>query len=203
MQAISLKNQAILLKYEVFERENEFEKIFMEEGPQALCEKLGIYSTEDPEWQAIFEYFVLNKNILAGLVKRYIHHFKELYEENGPTKVREILWIHSPRYDVIWRPLHDLIGVAEGSLLNYVYNNRFSLNRRFQVYGAERLREYLELEGNSYDGTWEKALDIMLQTTTAGYFSERTVDDALKFFSVNYSDRRMHKNVRKLEKARV
>jgi len=197
MRNIALKQKEILLKYSIFEREEELEELLSDHGPKRLCEHLGIDSLNNPEFEHIFDYFVIERNFLARLVKRYLNHFKELYEEHGPTDVRKLLWIDKGKYNAIWRPIHDLIGIAEGALLNYVYNNRFSLSRRLHVFGGDDLREYLEMKGKNYAETWRQVLDILLQTVTAGYFNERIFDDAMKVFVLAMNDRRQHVSLKK------
>lgn len=182
----------ILQEYDIVEREQFLMGLFMENGPKFLCKYLGLESTKSKEWQIVFDYFVLEKNVMFALVKRYYHHFQEMYANFGPQKVRDILGIKLRKYDAVWLPVHDLIGVGEECLQKYVHNNRFSLSKQLQVYGGERIREDLGILPRKYDGVWEQILDILRHHTVQQYMTTVDSERLLSVFTAQMNLRRDH-----------
>lgn len=166
--------------------------LFMERGPKFLCNYLGFESVRSKEWQIVFDYFVLEKNVLFALVKRYDEHFQQLYENFGPLKIREILGIKLKKYDFIWLPIHDLIGVAKGSLAKYVFNNRFSLSKEMKVYGSERVRDNLGIVSQKYDQVWKEILDLLLDHEVEFYLETVNSERLLDTFTAQMNLRRGH-----------
>lgn len=182
----------ILEQYDVLNREEILMSLFMERGPKFLCKYLGLESVHSAEWKIVFDYLVLDKNVLFALAKRYNDHFCDLYEANGPAKMREILGVKLRKYDFIWQPIHDMVGIAQGALVKFVFNARFSLSDEMKVYGAEKLRERLQIDHTRYNETWERVLDVLLQHQVQSYVSATNSERLMSIFISQMNLRRPH-----------
>lgn len=118
------ENQVLMdsIKKALKGREDELMQIFIQDGPEALKERLQIRGEGD--YRMLFNYLIFKTDALKNCVLQYMPFFKNLVEENGPNALKDIFGIQKEEYSSAFRKIFELVAICEGALYDYIYKNK-------------------------------------------------------------------------------
>jgi hypothetical protein len=168
--------------------------IFIQEGPEALKEKLEI--KYDRHWEFIFDYLVLDENIVKRCVVRYMPFFKQLVTENGPMVLKKVFQLEDKKYKAVFEQIFDLVAVANGALYDYVYINRKKF--AFAIFNGEakNLRSLLGLKAHKYSNLWYDILNLLQEAVCNKLYSDHAFENGLLAFNKLMNSMREHRSLR-------
>lgn len=175
-------------------QEEHFIKLFLEEGPVLLRQKLHLQ--EESDWKVFFDHLIFKHNLVAICVLRFKEFFINLVQENGPQELRKVLGIVEPTYDQIFEKIFDFICISTGAILDYVGLNREKFLEEIRNGKGENIRENLRLQGSKYDHTWQLILDRLFVNFEQDLISERLLDQSMQSFAYLMNTLRVPRSLR-------
>lgn len=189
---MNLSDQNILFERYVKGKEADLIDQYITDGPSELKAKLGF---SDEEWQVIFDYLVFECNLLYKCVINGTEFFLEEYVKHGMTHVREILNVLDEKYNNALEVVFDYLVISKEGLYYHVIQHRNRYVEAMRQRGSDFVRKVLGVNKEKYNENWEKVLNILLQATVKDIFSERSLDEGLKAFSMIFNGVREHKRI--------
>lgn len=162
-------------------QEEQFIKIFMEEGPASLRQKLQL--NKESDWKVFFDHLIFKHNLLVICVLRFKDFFIQLVRDNGPKKLRKVLGIEDSVYDQTFEKIFDFIVISTGAIFDYVARNQEKFLEEIRSGRGEDIRKSLSLQGSRYDQTWHMIIDQLLSNFEKDLISERILDQGIQSFT--------------------
>jgi len=167
-------------------REESLMELFIQQGPEALKQQLGISNEQD--WKLVFDRLVFSKDVIKKCVVNFMPFFKKMVIDHGPVVLRTILSIEENCYDKVYEQVFDLVGVSDGAIYDYVYAHGDYLSARVRNGDAAALRAELGINKSKYDQLWAELLGILharvCETINLQSNLERELDAFSKIMSV-------------------
>ncbi|MFC1750650.1 hypothetical protein ACFL2V_17795 [Pseudomonadota bacterium] len=194
------ENQVLMeaLKKALNGREEDLMQLYIQEGPQALKEKLNIRGEGD--FRAFFDYLVLRTDALKNCALQYMPFFKNLVEEKGPGAIRETFGIEGEQYDDAFKKIFELVCICEGALYDYIYKNKNALTKRVLEGKGSEIRKELCLEDKDYSRLWMEILEILQDAVCDKVMEESQIEHGLDAFSTLMNTFREQRSLRSYKK---
>ena len=172
--------------------------LFIQEGPEALRQKIGAQS--DKHWEYIFNYLIFSEEVLYKCVVQFLPFFKNVVSEKGLVALRAIFHIENAKYDVVFEKLVDFIGISHEALLDYVYIHRAELSQKIFCGQGSIIRHELGLSNNKYSETWYRVLEILQEAVCQHVDEESSLEKGIQAFDVMMNGLRTHRSLRTYKK---
>ncbi len=181
------------LDYFLHKKADKLIRIFIESGPDALKETLGI--SDDEQWTYIFDYLIFSKDVIRKCVERFKPFFIASVREKGPMILRYIFRIEEAKYDAVFQTLQDAIGIEEGALYDFIFIHRRVLARLIMKGDAHFLRQELGLLDRKYEEMWQQTLSILQEAVCTHVYDASLVERGLQTFDMIMNTNRIHRSL--------
>lgn len=182
----------MLIERYVKGKEDDLIDQYISHGPSDLKKELGV---TDEEWTIIFDYLVVEKNLIYKCVMRNSDFFTDIYVKFGASHVRKVLEISVRKYDIFWEASFDFIAIANEGLYLHVLENRGKYMIALKARGADYVRKVLGIWKPKYEENWARILNLLLHAVCDGIFSNMTFEHGLKSFSMIMNSVREHRRI--------
>lgn len=161
-------------------------------GPKVFKHELDL---SDEEFDKLFDYLVFEHNLLYKAVLSNLDFFLKEYIAHGMTHLRDIFEVSDEKFDRIWESVFDLLAVSHNGVYQHVYHHRERYVTAFRARGGDFVRTVLGLRKDKYLSEWEEILNLLLHSTCNMIFSENTMEQGLRAFSLLMNGVREHRPV--------
>ena len=163
---------------------------YIEKGPAALIQELSV---SQEEWDVVFDYLVLNHNLLYKVVVNNTDFFLEGYIENGFAHTRKILNVEAEKYDMVCKLIFDFIAISNGGLRYHLIEHKDKYMDALKEHGGDFVRKVLYIWDKKYDKHWEEILDSLLSDFCFNVFTHQTLEKGIGLFTALVNMKREHR----------
>ena len=184
------KSEKTLIESVVKGNETSLINSYIEKGPNALMEELGL-STE--EWGIVFDHLIFNHNLLYKIVVHNTDFFLATYIEEGFSHVRKTLAVEEQKYDLACKLIFDFIAISNGGLRLHIIEHKDKYMDALKEHGGDFVRKVLYIWDKKYEKYWEEILDTLLSDFCFNIFTAQTLDKGISLFTGLINMKRKHR----------
>lgn len=177
-------------------REEELMSRFIQEGPEALRQALGLKRNQD--WTIVFDYLVFQKGVMRRCVLLFLPFFKNIVREKGPLVLRKILGIEHRMYDSVYEDLFDFVAIAHGTLHEYVYAHADLFVGMIQKGRGSLVKLALSLDNSKYEGIWAEILEFLATSLNKQLLTQDQAEKGLQFLDAMMQEARFQRAIRSM-----